>query len=110
MRCVYAYRDEIQVGQTHTAGKEVVVGRVQLPIWTWRLWDPTDETRITQSAEVSFCERSSRDVELLQEERPRLPVLIEDVYPMATMGQGEEADTDTSEVRSEENHCHGGSN
>ena len=44
---------------------------------TWRLWDPTDGTRITQSAEVSFGERSTRDVEPLQEDQPRLPVLID---------------------------------
>ena len=49
-------------------------------------------------------------MELLQKERPRLPVLVEIVYPMATTKQGEEADTGNSEVRSEEDHCHGGSN
>ena len=78
---------------------------------TWRLWDPTDETRITQSTEVSFRERSSRDVELLlQDERPRSPVLMDDVYPMSTTEQYEEADTGTSEVRPEGNYRHGGSN
>ena len=78
---------------------------------TWRLWDSTDEeTRITRSAEASFREKSSRDMELLQEERPRLPVLIDDVYPTATTEQGEEADTGTPEVRSARNHSHDESN
>ena len=66
-------------------------------------------TPVSISAEVSFRERSCRDVELLQQERPSLPVIVEDVYPDETTSpQDGTVEASTSTAAAHGVHVHPG--